>query len=58
VRLMRQDDQPAGRVVGFDVEYNGVGFTDDNFKSFRTPDSRWKETRGGKGIGRLGWLKV
>jgi hypothetical protein len=58
VRVIREDDLPSGRVTGFDVEDNGIGFTDDNFKSFRTPDSRWKETRGGKGVGRLGWLKV
>jgi hypothetical protein len=53
VRLIRNGGDPDGRVVGFDVEDNGIGFTDDNFKSFRTPDSRWKETRGGKGVGRL-----
>jgi hypothetical protein len=57
VRVIRED-QPNGRVTGFDVEDNGIGFTGNNFKSFRTPDSRWKETRGGKGVGRLGWLKV
>lgn len=58
VRIVRLGDDPAGRVIGFDVEDNGIGFTDDNFRSFRTPDSRWKESRGGKGVGRLAWLKV
>jgi hypothetical protein len=58
VRVIREDDEPNGRVVGFEVEDNGIGFTDDNFKSFRTPDSQWKEARGGKGVGRLAWLKV
>jgi hypothetical protein len=58
VRLVRHGDEPDGQVVGFDVEDNGIGFTDENFKSFKTPDSRWKETRGGKGVGRLAWLKV
>jgi hypothetical protein len=29
-----------------------------NFRSFRTPDSRLKEKRGGNGVGRLAWLKV
>lgn len=37
---------------------NGIGFTDENYKSFKTPDSRLKEARGGKGVGRLAWLKV
>ena len=58
VRIYRQGDEPDGKVIGFDIEDNGIGFTDDNYKSFRTPDSRWKESRGGKGVGRLAWLKV
>ncbi len=58
VRILRDGDERAGRIVGFDVEDNGIGFNDDNFKSFRTPDTRLKEARGGKGVGRLGWLKV
>ena len=58
VRIIRQGSDPAGRVIGFDVEDNGIGFTDENYRSFKTPDSRWKEARGGKGVGRLAWLKV
>jgi hypothetical protein len=58
VTVLREGDDPTARVIGFDVEDNGIGFTDGNFKSFKTPDSRWKETRGGKGVGRLAWLKV
>lgn len=46
------------RVTGFDVIDNGIGFTDENYRSFKTPDSRLKEKRGGKGVGRLAWLKV
>jgi hypothetical protein len=57
VRIIREDDS-GHRIQGFDVEDNGAGFTEDNFRSFRTPDSRLKETRGGKGVGRLAWLKV
>lgn len=49
-------DDPA--VIGFDIEDNGTGFNNDNYRSFLTPDSRWKETKGGKGVGRLAWLKV
>lgn len=58
VRIYREDSAPGARVTGFDVEDNGIGFTDENYKSFKTPDSRLKEARGGKGVGRLAWLKV
>lgn len=40
-------------IVGFTVEDNGEGFTGENYKSFLTPDSRLKEKKGGKGVGRL-----
>ncbi|MCS3727547.1 ATP-binding protein [Bradyrhizobium betae] len=58
IRILREGDEPESRVIGFDIEDNGIGFTEANFRSFRTPDSRWKEARGGKGVGRLAWLKV
>lgn len=45
-------------VNGFIVEDNGIGLDRKNFESFRRLDSRHKKIRGGKGIGRLGWLKV
>src|ERR1700730_9225982 len=45
-------------VVGFRVVDNGVGFTEANFRSFNTTDSRQKAIAGGKGIGRLLWLKA
>ena len=44
-------------VVGFTVMDSGIGFDDDNMKSFETADSDYKIDRGGKGIGRLMWLK-
>jgi Histidine kinase-, DNA gyrase B-, and HSP90-like ATPase len=55
VRDYEVHDHP---IIGFDIEDNGVGFTGENYKSFLTPDSRHKEKRGGKGVGRLAWLKV
>lgn len=55
VRDHENDDRP---IIGFDIDDNGVGFTAENYKSFLTPDSRHKEKRGGKGVGRLAWLKV
>lgn len=45
-------------VTGFVIEDNGIGLDKDNYNSFLRPDSRHKAGRGGKGIGRLGWLKV
>ena len=45
-------------IVGFRVTDNGVGFTDANMKSFLTLDSEYKADRGGRGVGRLLWLKA
>ena len=45
-------------IVGFRIEDNGVGFTEDNMKSFRTLDSEYKISQGGRGVGRLLWLKA
>jgi len=41
-----------------EIRDNGVGLDDENFDSFRTYDSGHKVHRGGKGVGRLSWLKV
>lgn len=45
-------------VVGFKIEDNGIGFTDENMASFRTLDSEHKVQKGCRGIGRLLWLKA
>jgi hypothetical protein len=45
-------------IVGFKIDDNGVGFTDDNMESFRTLDSEHKIQKGCRGIGRLLWLKA
>ena len=37
---------------------NGEGFTEKNIESFETSDSRLKYSRGGKGVGRLIWIKT
>lgn len=39
------------------IEDNGIGFDDNNYKSFCELDSMYRENRGCKGIGRLLWLK-
>lgn len=43
-------------IQAFTIRDDGVGFTQENFASFETMDSRAKAQRGGKGIGRLLWL--
>lgn len=53
---MGEDVRPP--VIGFEVVDNGLGFTEANYKSFCTADSRLKLKRGGKGIGRFVWLKA
>lgn len=45
-------------IVGFKIEDNGIGFTDENMTSFRTLDSEHKMQKGCRGIGRLLWLKA
>ena len=45
-------------IIGFRIEDNGIGFTDENMASFRTLDSEHKVQKGCRGIGRLLWLKA
>lgn len=47
-----------GKVQDIEIEDNGIGLNYDNFKSFKTSDSPYKIKKGGKGIGRLSWLKA
>ena len=47
-----------GYIDSITIEDNGTGFTSNNLDAFDTCDTRFKETRGGKGIGRLIWIKV
>jgi hypothetical protein len=58
VTVVRDVENEQEPIIGFDVEDNGIGFNAENYRSFLTPDSRLKEGRGGKGVGRLAWLKV
>lgn len=52
------DAARPGMIEAFAVTDTGVGFTDDNFRSFDTADSTYKESRGGKGLGRFLWLRA
>ncbi|MCY4122240.1 MAG: ATP-binding protein, partial [Acidobacteria bacterium] len=57
------DDTKSGRpplndIANFTVTDNGVGFNDKNFGAFLTLDTDHKIDKGGRGIGRLLWLKA
>lgn len=45
-------------ITGFTVRDNGIGFNDQNMRSFETLDSEYKSTLGCRGVGRLLWLKA
>lgn len=48
--------QPEYVLTGFEIEDNGVGFTDVNLTHFKRSDTEHKPK--GKGVGRLLWLHV
>ncbi len=57
--LLNEKEKAASWPIrNFIITDNGIGFTDENFRSFDTSDSLQKAARGGKGIGRLYWLKA
>ncbi|WP_421990528.1 hypothetical protein [Roseococcus sp.] len=56
--LREEEGKENSPISGFRVIDNGIGLNAANFDSFMRPDSRHKQRRGGKGVGRLGWLKV
>jgi hypothetical protein len=58
IEILRSGEEEEPAIVGFLVRDNGIGLTDDNMKSFRTSDSPYKMSKGGKGVGRLTWLKT
>lgn len=49
------DEPPPVTALG--ILDTGVGFTEENLKSFLTSDSRHRATKGGKGVGRFTFLK-
>jgi len=51
--------RPAEKAIeGFKVTDNGPGFNQVNMASFMTLDSEYKAAKGGRGVGRLLWLKA
>lgn len=55
--LEGEDPQRITDVIGLTIEDNGIGFNNENFEAFRTLDTQHKLERGGRGIGRLLWIK-
>jgi hypothetical protein len=53
---MTENDE--GSYTGFIITDNGIGLDTNNMISFRKSDSMKKVKFGGKGVGRLLWLKV
>jgi hypothetical protein len=58
IEVLRTGSKEETAIVGFLIRDNGIGLTDENMKSFRTSDSPYKILKGGKGVGRLTWLKT
>lgn len=57
-RSLDLEDYANQPITAFEILDDGVGFNDENYESFQTSDSMYKATQGGKGIGRLLWLKA
>lgn len=55
--VLLENDRP-GDFENFAVTDNGAGFNDENYDSFLTVDTQYKEALGGKGLGRFCWLKA
>jgi hypothetical protein len=54
IAILRRENDADANVIGFWVSDNGIGLTEANWQSFRTSEA----SRGGKGVGRLSWLKA
>lgn len=55
INLIWRDDEEIDSII---VADNGVGLDESNFQAFLTADTEQKLEIGGKGVGRLTWLKV
>lgn len=53
-----RDSRANAPIADFRITDNGIGFTEPNMNSFLTLDSQYKARRGGRGVGRLLWLKA
>jgi len=55
---LKKGEQQIEKIVGFKITDTGVGFNDQNMKSFETLDTDHKVDKGCRGVGRLLWLKA
>lgn len=55
VGALNSEESPINKIEIID---NGIGFNQENFDSFMTADSMYKERKGCKGIGHFQWLKL
>ena len=46
------------QIIGFIITDNGIGFNEANYESFNFAHSSYKINKGGKGIGRITWLRA
>lgn len=51
-------DKNINEITGFVISDNGIGFDENNMRSFLQSDSTYRADKGGKGIGRFSWLKA
>ncbi|OCK50271.1 hypothetical protein BA768_20565 [Chryseobacterium sp. CBo1] len=66
VELVRSNQEEIGYedlnklppIKDFIIKDNGIGFTEENYESFNFAHSSYKYERGGKGIGRITWLRA
>ncbi len=58
IQKQLDDSDSLGKISGFIIQDNGIGFDSSNYNSFKTAYSTFKKTKGCKGIGRFLWLKA
>lgn len=56
-QMVMENSGTLPEITGLKITDSGIGFNEENFKSFLTFDSTYKVRIGGKGVGRLTWLK-
>jgi hypothetical protein len=56
--ISQSNNKDDSKITGFTIIDDGIGFTDSNFESFNILDTDRKADIGGRGVGRLLWLKV
>ncbi len=53
-----EESKESLAIQSVSIEDNGIGFQEDNFSAFSELNTIWKKSKGGKGVGRVAWLKV